>query len=76
MPKAIAEIACPPEFSAAMEKHGRKATAVLNRYLVDCDCKTNDDRLGAMGVLLHLGFALGDSLQAMELERLAKGKPN
>ena len=72
--KTIAEIRVPPEVAPFMERHGKRATETVTKYLATCG--TLDEKLGALGVLAQVLLAYGDSLQAVQLQKTPTGKQN
>jgi len=66
-PAAVAEIRVPPAVVPFMHAHAQRAADCVNQFLAPC--QSNDDRLGALGVLAQVLLACGDSIQAMELAK-------
>lgn len=57
------EIRVPAEMAPLMGRHGGRAAEVITDYLAQC--RTNAERLGALGVLGHVLAAYGDALVSM-----------
>ena len=72
----IAEMKLSPEENAFMVKYGKTATKAVTRYLRRCDCKSNDQRLGALSALCNVMLAMGDGISAAELDKVALGPKN
>lgn len=70
----LTEMRVPPQLAPFMDRHGGRSVEALTKFLAPCG--TNDEKLGALGVLAQVLLAYGDSLQAIELNRTARGSKN
>ena len=72
--KVLTEIRVPPELAPVWEKHARRALNALTRYTDEC--RTIDEKLGALGVMANMLLQYGDSLQAIELSKTSTETEN
>ena len=72
--KLLTEIRVPPEVAPFWEKHAHRALKAITRYADEC--KTTDEKLGALGVLADLLVRYGDSLQALALNKTSETTRN
>jgi hypothetical protein len=72
--KMLTEIRVPPELAPVWEKHAQRALKALRRYTDEC--RTIDEKLGALGVMASLLLTYGDSLQAVELSKTSTATKN
>lgn len=72
--KILTEMRVPPQVAPFMERHGGRSVDALTKFLAPCG--TIDEKLGALGVMVQVLLAYGDSLQALQLNRTAGGPKN